>query len=162
MNVDKLDSAEQTTVRQLRDVNEAAAPKATGTTAVHDETTVADGVVAQVAAIAATEVAGVHALIERGERNPVGRLLRRLAPARAGVPAGVTVRVGDDDVLIGLTMIVEYGASIPQVVGAVRSSVISRVQAMTGLPVRGVTIDVVGLHFAEQARRPQPEHSESR
>lgn len=113
------------------------------------ETTVADGVVAQVAATAARAVSGVHGLVPRSGGDPLIRLFRRIAGSdRTEIP-GVIVKSGPRDVVITLTMTVDYGASIPQVVDAVRASVTHNIQSLTGLTVREVTIEVVSLHLPD-------------
>ena len=116
-------------------------------------TTVADSVVAQVAAIAARNVPGVHELVSRGSGDALMRFFQRLNnPDKPDLP-GVTVKVGRQDVVICLTMTVDYGVSIPLVVDAVRRNVMDSVQTMTGLTVKAVKIDVLGLHFPEEGDR---------
>ena len=46
-----------------------------------------------------------------------------------------------------LTLVIEYGESIPQVSEAVRSNVIKRVEGITGLSVTEVNIAVNDLYF---------------
>jgi len=48
---------------------------------------------------------------------------------------------------VDLGMSVDYGENIPQVADAVRNNVIGRIQAMTGLIVKEVNIDVTDLYF---------------
>jgi uncharacterized alkaline shock family protein YloU len=117
------------------------------------ETVVADGVVAHVAATAARAVAGVHELVPRRSGDPVLRLLRRVFGSNTTEIPGVTVKAGRRDVTIILTMTVEFGASIPQVVDTVRTAVTDRVQSLTGLAVREVTIEVVGLYLTDGGER---------
>lgn len=120
------------------------------------DTHVADSVVAHIAAAAARDIPGVHALVPERPSDPVLRLLRRLNGSRRVETPGVRVQVGRDDVLIRLSLAVQFGVSIPQVVDAVRANVTSRVQILTGLRVRGVKIEVVDLHFPESVTLPQP------
>ena len=113
------------------------------------ETTVADSVVAQVAATAAQAIPGVHALVPRGGGDPLIRLFRRIAGSDRSEIPGVIVKSGARDVAVTLTMTVDYGASIPQVVDAVRTGVTHNIQSLTGLAVREVTIEVVSLHLPD-------------
>jgi len=51
---------------------------------------------------------------------------------------------------------VDYGVSIPQVAAAVRRNIINRLQAMTGLVVKEVNIEVTDLYFPEEVA-PSPQ-----
>lgn len=108
-------------------------------------TTLADVVVTKVASIAAREVPGVHEL-GGGVARAVGSLSQR-----AGVgdqrTQGVSVEVGQREAAIDLTLVIEYGESIPQVSEAVRENVIKRVEGITGLSVTEVNIAVNDLYF---------------
>ena len=59
----------------------------------------------------------------------------------------VNVVVGEIEAAIDLGMSVDYGENIPQVADAVRRNIIGRIQAMTGLIVKEVNIDVTDLYF---------------
>lgn len=108
-------------------------------------TTLADVVVTKVASIAAREVPGVHEL-GGGVARAVGSLT-----ARAGVgdqrTQGVSVEVGQREAAVDLTLVIEYGESIPQVSEEVRTNVIKRVEGITGLSVTEVNIAVNDLYF---------------
>lgn len=105
--------------------------------------TVADRVVEEIVGWSAREVVGVAALVPPS-RDPVLAWLRRMTGRESGIP-GVQVAVGRGDVAITLTIIVVYGASIPQVVDSLRRYVTARVETLTGLTVREVRIAVAGL-----------------
>src|SRR5690348_14178712 len=108
-------------------------------------TTLADVVVTKVASIAAREVPGVHEL-GGGVARAVGSLTQR-----AGVgdqrTQGVSVEVGQRQAAVDLTLVIEYGESIPQVSEEVRANVIKRVEGITGLSVTEVNIAVNDLYF---------------
>lgn len=89
------------------------------------QTSIADGVVTKVAGLAAGEVAGVHELGGTTSRA-VGGLTQKvgLSDSRS---QGVSVEVGDREAAVDLTLVVEYGESIPQVAEQVRRQVIKRV-----------------------------------
>lgn len=125
------------------------------------KTVVADVVVAKIAGIAAREVQGVHALGGPTERAISGAISRITgAGARA---AGVAVQVGEEEAAVDLSLIVDYGRSIPDVTNAVRQNIINQVESMTGLRVKEVNIAVNDLYFPEEEQQPmQPGESESR
>jgi len=108
-------------------------------------TTLADVVVTKVASIAAREVPGVYEL-GGGVARAVGSLTQR-----AGVgdqrTQGVSVEVGHREAAVDLTLVIEYGESIPLVSEAVRNNVIKRVEGITGLSVTEVNIAVNDLYF---------------
>ena len=60
---------------------------------------------------------------------------------------GVSVEVGEKEAAVDLTIIVDYGESIPQVAEDVRQQVIKRVEGITGLSVVEVNISVNDLYF---------------
>lgn len=105
--------------------------------------TVADRVVAEIVGRSVGEVVGVAALVPPA-RDPLLAWLRRMAGRDTGIP-GVQVAVGRGEVVITLTIIVAYGASIPQVVDSLRRYVTARVETLTGLAVRDIRIEVAGL-----------------
>jgi uncharacterized alkaline shock family protein YloU len=109
-------------------------------------TTIADDVVTKVASIAASEVPGVHAL-GGGAARAVGTLSSAvgLGDQRR---QGVSVEVGETEAAVDLTVVVEYGESIPKVAKAIRENIIRRVEGITGLKATEVNIAVNDLHFA--------------
>jgi uncharacterized alkaline shock family protein YloU len=60
---------------------------------------------------------------------------------------GVSVEVGEKEAAADLTLVIEYGESIPKVAQLVRERVIARVEGITGLKVTEVNIEVNDLHF---------------
>lgn len=108
-------------------------------------TTIADGVVAKVVGLATREVPGVHDL-----GGAPARALSSVT-SRVGVgderTRGVSVEVGKKEAAADLTVVVEYGESIPRVTTEVRENVIRRVEGLCGLKVTEVNVAVNGLHF---------------
>ena len=117
-------------------------------------TRIEDTVVTKVAAIAARETRGVYDL-GGGAARAFGAVTERV-----GMPddrsRGVAVDVGEREAAVDLTLVIEYGESIPQVSQAVRDNVIKRIEGITGLSVAEVNIVVNDLHFAEDD---EPEES---
>lgn len=119
-----------------------------GSTALQSQrgnTTIADAVVTKVASIAAREVGGVHAL-----GGGVGRALAGVT-SRVGIGEstgqGVAVEVGEKEAAVDLTIVIDYGESVPQVSQAVRENVIKRIEGITGLQVTEVNVAVNDLYL---------------
>jgi uncharacterized alkaline shock family protein YloU len=108
-------------------------------------TSLADVVVTKVASIAAREVPGVYEL-GGGVARAVGDVRQRVGIGDQR-SQGVSVEVGHREAAVDLTLVIEYGESIPQVSEAVRSNVIKRVEGITGLSVTEVNIAVNDLYF---------------
>lgn len=118
------------------------------------ETTIADGVVTKVAGIAAREVGGVHDL-GGGVARAVGGVAHRVGAGDQRTQ-GVSVEVGQLEAAVDLTLVIEYGESIPAVAEAVRQNIIHRVEGTTGLAVTEVNIAVADLHFpGDDVERPE-------
>ncbi|MET9339529.1 MULTISPECIES: Asp23/Gls24 family envelope stress response protein [unclassified Nonomuraea] len=115
-------------------------------------TTIADGVVAKIAGLAAREVAGVHDM-GGGAGRAIGAM-RGMVGAERSVTQGVQVEVGERQAAVDLDLIVEYGAAIPDLAGAVRRNVIAAIERMTGLEVTEVNVNVNDVHLPESARLP--------
>ena len=111
----------------------------------HGNTTIDDTVVTKVASIAAREVRGVHSL-----GGGVGRALSGVTQ-RVGIgdqnTQGVSVEVGEREAAVDLTVVIEYGESVPQVSQQIRDNVIKRIEGITGLSVTEVNIVVDDLYF---------------
>jgi uncharacterized alkaline shock family protein YloU len=108
-------------------------------------TSIADNVVTKVAGIATREVPGVHAL-GGGATRAIGSVTQKvgLGDERS---QGVSVEVGEREAAVDLTIVVEYGESIPQVSSQIRENVAKRIEGITGLSVTEVNIAVNDLHF---------------
>ncbi|MCC2664588.1 MAG: Alkaline shock protein 23 [Geminicoccaceae bacterium] len=122
-------------------------------------TTIADAVVTKIASIAAREVRGVYDL-GGGTARAIGGVTRSIGVGGIGVDErmqGVGVEVGEREAAVDLTVVVEYGESIPQLSKALRENITRRIEGMTGLQVTEVNISVNDLYFpgdetAEPAR----------
>jgi uncharacterized alkaline shock family protein YloU len=134
----------------------ATIPRATETYSQQGKTSIADGVVAKIAGIAAREVQGVHSLVPSGTGAAIGQLATRMTGGDTR-SQGVSVEVGQQEAAVDVNMIVEYGVSIRQVADAVRQNIINRVSSMTGLTVKEVNISVADLYFPEDERKQKEE-----
>jgi uncharacterized alkaline shock family protein YloU len=109
-----------------------------GTTRIDDQ------VVAKVAGIAAQEVDGVRMGGGAASRAIGGMVEKVTGPS---VTQGVSVEVGQVEAAVDLTMAILYGKSIPQVVDAIRSNVIRRIETLVGLRVTEVNIVIGDVYF---------------
>jgi uncharacterized alkaline shock family protein YloU len=125
----------------------SASPRGSGGRLSTDKgtTSIADVVVTKVAGIAAREVGGVHALGGAVARA-LGAVTQRLAVSDPN-SQGVSVEVTDEEAKVALTVIVDYGESIPDVATKIRDNVIRRLEAITGLTVTAVDVSVTDLYF---------------
>src|SRR5204862_3789021 len=118
-----------------------------------------DAVVTKVASTATREVRGVHDL--------GGGVVRAVAPVtqRVGVAdertQGVSVDVGEREAAVDLTVVIDFGESIPAVSQAVRDNVIKRIEGITGLSVSAVNVAVNDLYFAGDGLQQQSPRVES-
>lgn len=108
-------------------------------------TTIADTVVTKVAGIAAREVAGVHTL-GGGATRALGAMTQAVGIGDER-SQGVEVEVGEREAAVDLTVVIDYGESIPQIAQQVRDNVIKRIEGTTGLSVTEVNVDVDDLYF---------------
>ncbi|PTT13743.1 Asp23/Gls24 family envelope stress response protein [Microbacterium sp. HMWF026] len=108
------------------------------------KTTIADGVVAKVAGIAAREVNGVYALGGGGARA-LGAI--RDAINATDLTQGVKVEVGESQAAADITIVVEYGAPIQEVADQVRGRVAGAISRLVGLEVVEVNVDVNDVHI---------------
>lgn len=107
-------------------------------------TTIAEGVVAKVAGIAAREVVGVYALGGGGARA-LGML--RDAVNATDLSQGVKVEVGETQAAADLTIVVEYPAPIQDVAANVRAAVSGAISSLIGLEVVEVNVAVNDVHL---------------
>lgn len=109
------------------------------------KTVIAEGVVTKVAGLAAREVPGVHDL-GGGAARAIGNVTQRVGIGDSRTQ-GVSVEVGQVEAAVDLSLVIDYGESIPQVSQAVREQIIKRVEGICGLTVTEVNINVNDLFF---------------
>ena len=108
------------------------------------EVKIADEVVATIAAIAATEVAGVDSVAGNMTNEMLGKL------GMKNLSRGVKVSVEEGHVSVDLTLVMKYGYSIPQVTAKVQDKVKETIDNMTGLSVLDVNIKIEGDALEEE------------
>ncbi|MER7660076.1 MULTISPECIES: Asp23/Gls24 family envelope stress response protein [unclassified Streptomyces] len=109
-------------------------------------TTIADVVVQKIAGLATREVPGVYAL-GGGASRAYGAMKGRIPGASASAGQGVSVEVGQKQAAVDLQILIEYGASVPDLSREVRNNVVDTVEQMTGLEVVEVNIKVNDVHL---------------
>lgn len=100
---------------------------------------ISDEVVATAAGIAAMQVPGVHNL-SGTLREGLAELLGKKVATR-----GISVQMGEDSVVLSLSVEVDFGVRIQDVAWKVQQNVKKRVEEMTGLMVREVNVNVQGV-----------------
>ncbi|WP_433802812.1 Asp23/Gls24 family envelope stress response protein [Actinomycetospora sp. CA-084318] len=125
------------------------APTGSALESTQGKTTIADGVVAKVAGLAAREVNGVYGFGGTAARA-FGAITERIPGSRSSASQGVSVEVGERQAAVDLTIVVEYGVAIAELSRAIRRNVIGAVEQMTGLEVTEVNVDVVDLHLPDE------------
>jgi uncharacterized alkaline shock family protein YloU len=125
------------------------------------KTTIADGVVAKIAGVAAREVPGIHNL-GAGMARAIGAMRERVPGTGGSATQGVKVEVGESQAALDLDVVVEYGVSIVDVARDVRTNVISAVERMTGLEVVEVNIAVDDVHLPDEEEESEPEEGRVR
>lgn len=102
---------------------------------------IADDVVASIAGIAALEVEGV--------KSTAGNISDEIADIFKGKNSikGVSVEVLDTNVSVSLSLILDYGYSIPKVTAQVQDKIKASIENMTGLSVIDVNIKITGVNI---------------
>ncbi len=118
-------------------------------------TTIADAVVTKIASIAAREVRGVHDL-GGGTARAIGGMTRSVGIGVDERMQGVAVELGEREAAVDLTVVVEYGESIPQIAKTLRENITRRIEGMTGLKVTEVNIAVNDLYFPGDETAAEP------
>ncbi len=100
---------------------------------------ISEEVVAAIAALAASEVEGVHGLSSSFTAG-IAEML-----GKKNMSKGVKLTIEDEVVSVECFVVVTYGSEIPTVAAAVQDGVINAIESMTGLKVKNVDVDVCGI-----------------
>lgn len=106
---------------------------------VDGDVKIGNDVIAAVAGLAATEVEGVARTAGGLTNELIGKL------GMKNQRAGVEIRIEDNKVSADLSIVVQYGYSIPKTAKAIQERVKSAVDSMIGLPVERVNVHIVGV-----------------
>lgn len=105
---------------------------------------ISNDVVAIIASIAAKSVDGVAAMIN-SITGGFAEFLGKKNPSK-----GVKVSVTGRDVKIDMSVIVEYGVKIPDVAWEIQEKTKNEVEAMTGLNVVAVNVNIDGVNMTAE------------
>ncbi|MFW6287714.1 MAG: Asp23/Gls24 family envelope stress response protein [bacterium] len=109
---------------------------------------IANEVVAIIASLAASEIEGV-ASMSGGVGSGIAEML--------GHKKGVKVETGNEECVIDLSVVVEYGISIPGVAENIQKNVKDAIESMTGLNAVEINIHVQGVHFSNEENEEEEE-----
>ncbi|MBE7032511.1 MAG: Asp23/Gls24 family envelope stress response protein [Ruminococcaceae bacterium] len=101
---------------------------------------ISNDVIATIAAIAAKSIDGVYGMVN-SLTGGFAELLGKKNPSK-----GVKVTVNDRDVKIDMFVVVEYGVKIPDVAWEIQGKTKNEVEAMTGLNVTAVNVNIEGVN----------------
>ena len=136
--------------------------KQINTTAVEDaedkigNIKISNEVIATVAGIATNEIKGVAGM----SGSVVGGIAEILG-GKKNKGRGVKVETSENNVLIDLYIIVEYGAHIPDIAWEVQENVKNSVESMTGMYVEKVNIHIDGVSFDKETEKNSENISEA-
>ncbi|MDC4242306.1 Asp23/Gls24 family envelope stress response protein [Clostridium tertium] len=114
---------------------------------------ISDEVVSVIAGIAAEEINGVEDLQQIGGNN-----ISQLLKGKKNVGKNVKVTLSENSAIIDLNLAVEYGVKIPEVVNAVQENVKRTVEAMTGLNIDYVNINVQSIYLPKTEKEESKEN----
>ena len=97
---------------------------------------ISEEVLAAISAAAALEVEGVSSLANAGKKS---------------LAKDVRVKMENDKVQVDLSVLMAYGATIPEMGKAVQDAVKNAIESMSGLEVSAVIVNVGGITFPPKA-----------
>lgn len=109
-------------------------------------TTIKDGVIGKVAALAVQEVPGVHALGSTPLRA-IGAIVGTISGA--DVNPGITIELGDDGVTVQIVLVAAYPVPLTVLADQVRATVTQAIEGLVGMPVIAVNVTITDVYVAE-------------
>lgn len=108
---------------------------------------ISDEVVSVIAGIAAEEIQGVIEF-QQGVGNNITNLLK----SKKNVGKSVKVTLSENSTVIDLNLSVKYGLKIQEVIELVQENVKKTVEAMTGLKVDAININVQSIYQVKEEK----------
>lgn len=102
---------------------------------------IAPEVISVIAGLATVEINGVAGM-SGGFAGGIAELL-----GKKNLSKGVKVEVGQKQVAVDVSIIIEYGNKIPEVAHEIQRNVKQRIEDMTGLDVVEVNVHIDDVHF---------------
>jgi len=124
-----------------------SAPSVTVDSTSAGATVIVDSVIAKVAGIAAREVPGVFAL-GGGAARALGAI--RDAMNSTDLTQGISVEVGETQVAVDITIVVEYPLPLQSVANDVRAAIYTAITQLVGMEVTEVKVTVTDVHIPSQ------------
>lgn len=112
---------------------------------------ISEEVVATVAGLAAAEVKGVA-----GMSNNLASGIYDLI-GKKNLSKGVKVDINEQEVMIDLFIVVEYGSRIPEVAWEIQEKVKKSVETMTGLNASKINIHIQGVKIEKETKDDIPQ-----
>lgn len=112
-----------------------------------DRIKISEEVVMTIAGIAASEVESVVSM-SGGLTDGIAGMF-----GKKNMGKGVKVDMNEKDVVIDLSIIVEYGCRIHIVAKQIQNKVREAVEEMTGLNVTQVNINILGVNIAKETKK---------
>ena len=113
----------------------------------NDTIKISNETVATYAGIAVSEVPGVY-----GMAGGFAAGITESLSGKKNLAKGIKVDVEEKNAKIDVSIIVEYGARIPEVAFEIQTRVKKSVESMTGLKVPEVNVHVQGVHTVSQEK----------
>jgi len=123
------------------------APSVTVDSSSAGATVIVDSVIAKVAGIAAREVPGVYAL-GGGAARALGAI--RDAMNNTDLTQGISVEVGETEVAVEITIVVEYPLPLQVVADDVRAAIYDAITNLVGMEVAEVKVTITDVHIPSQ------------
>lgn len=123
----------------------------------NDTIKISNETVATYAGIAVSEVPGVY-----GMAGGFAAGITESLSGKKNLAKGIKVEVEEKNAKIDVSIIVEYGARIPEVAFEIQTRVKKSVENMTGLKVLEVNVHVQGVHAVSQEKENEEEIEEEK
>ncbi|MFW5995878.1 MAG: Asp23/Gls24 family envelope stress response protein [Halanaerobiaceae bacterium] len=117
---------------------------------------IANEVIEIIAKLAASEVDGVAGM----SGSVVGGIAEMLKGKTKNLSKGVEVDAGEEKASVNLSVIVEYGTSIPDIAWQIQKKVKQAIENMTGLEVEEINVKVQGVQFKDEIIEEEEEEGE--
>lgn len=114
---------------------------------------ISDEVVSVISSIAAEEIKGVSEI-----QPAVGKGFPQIMKGKKNTGKNVKVALSQDSAIIDLHLAVEYGMKIQEVIALVQENVKKTVEAMTGLKVNAVNINVINIYLPKKEKEVSKEN----
>lgn len=102
---------------------------------------IANDVVSMIAALATCEVEGVYSMAGNAGTNFLDKVgIKTLSK-------GVKITVEDKNVKVDLSIVIDYGYSIPLVSSKIQDKAKQAIESMTGLNVTDVNVKIAGVNL---------------